>query len=83
MKQIRKILAFLLLGILMLQSFTVTSYAAEPDEESTVPSGIAYADIPTAIESYVKEHEETTVGMSGAVYDRNGVILSKWFWLCR
>lgn len=79
MKQIRKILAFLLLGILMLQSFTVTSYAAELDEESTVPSGIAYADIPTAIESYVKEHEETTVGMSGAVYDRNGVIYQNGF----
>lgn len=79
MKQIRKILAFLLLGILMLQSFTVTSYAAELDEESTVPSGIAYADIPTAIESYVKEHEETTAGMSGAVYDRNGVIYQNGF----
>lgn len=79
MKQIRKILAFLLPGILMLQSFIVTSYAAEPDGESTVPSGIAYADIPTAIESYVKEHEETTVGMSGAVYDGNGVIYQNGF----
>lgn len=79
MNRIRKNFAFLWLSILLLQSFTVTSYAAKPSEGSIVPLGTANTDIPTAIENYVKEHEETTAGMSVAVYDGNGVIYQNYF----
>lgn len=79
MKRIRKTIAFLLLGIMLMQSLSITAYAAEPSKENKVPSGNAYADIPSLIESYVEEHKETTVGMSVAVYDGNGVIYQNDF----
>lgn len=79
MKKIRKVIALLLLGSVMLYNFNVISYAAELEEESKVPSGISYTDISMVIESYVAEHNETTAGMSVAVYDPNGVIYQNNF----
>ena len=38
MKQIRKILALFLLGIMLLQNFSVTAYAAEIEEGNKAPS---------------------------------------------
>lgn len=79
MKQIRKKLALFLLGILLLQNFSVTAYATEIKEESKAPSGIIYSDIHTTIESYVEEHTKTMAGMSVAVYDGNGTIYKNCF----
>lgn len=79
MKHIKKMIALLLLGIVMLQSIGITAFAAELDEDGKVPSGTSYSDIPEAIEHYVEEHSETTVGMSVAIYDKNGVIYKNNF----
>lgn len=79
MEKMRKAVALLLLGSVMLYNFNVISYAAEWEEESKVPSGISYTDISTVIENYVAEHNETTAGMSVAVYDQNGVIYQNNF----
>ena len=62
MKHIRTILALFLLGILLLHSSVVIVYATEAEEESKVPSGIRYTDIPATIENYVEEHTETMAG---------------------
>ena len=51
MKHIRTILALFLLGILLLHSSVVIVYATEAEEESKVPSGIRYTDIPATIEN--------------------------------
>lgn len=69
MKQKRKTIACFLLGIFMLQSIGTVAYAAEFNEERTVPSGIIYADIPTAIENYAKEHKETTAGVHENIFE--------------
>ena len=95
MKTFKKLITMCMLGSLMFQSAGVTSYAAEQtvvsqittsqseenqnDTDQTAPSGMSYSDIPIAIENYVEEHKETTVGMSVAVYDENGVIYQSHF----
>lgn len=84
MKKIRKTIAMFMLGIMMFQNLVVTSYAAglgteTATEDRETPSGISYSDIGTTIENYVTEHTETTVGMSVAVYDENGVIYKNGF----
>lgn len=85
MKKIRKTIAMFMLGIMMFQNLVVTSNAAGlgteevATTETATPSGISYSDIGTTIENYVTEHTETTVGMSVAVYDENGVIYKNDF----
>lgn len=79
MKQIRKILVFFLLGIILLQNISVTAYATKMDEKSKTPSGILYTDISETIENYVAEHTETMAGMSVAVYDGDSVIYQNGF----
>ena len=76
MKQIKKIAALLLLGIIFVQNVCLTAFAAEADK---VPSGTSYAELPATIENYVAEHEETTVGVSVTVYDSDGVIYQNGF----
>ncbi|MBQ3514601.1 MAG: serine hydrolase [Lachnospiraceae bacterium] len=74
MKKLKKIISMCMLGILMFQNLAVI-YAGEKEErEQEVPSGISYDDVSYGIENFVEEHSETTVGMSVAVYDENGVI---------
>lgn len=80
MKKIQKIIIMCMLGILLIQCFGVTSYAAEKEkEEQVMPSGAAYSEIASLVEDYVDEHKETTVGMSVAVYDENGTIYKNCF----
>src|SRR5699024_8189859 len=45
----------------------------------TLPSGLEYDEIETEIEAYVSEHEDTTAGMSVAVFDSDAVLHSDQF----
>ncbi len=74
MNQKKQWIALLFIGILLFQGVCAAALAP-----NTAPSGIAIQDIPTAIEGYVEAHRETTVGMSVAIYDRNGVIYQNGF----
>lgn len=44
-----------------------------------LPSGLAYGDLPAAIEAYVSNHEKTTCGLNVLVYDRDGTIYENSF----
>lgn len=44
-----------------------------------LPSGLAYGDLPAAIEAYVSNHEKTTCGMNVIVYDRDETIYENSF----
>ena len=95
MKKAGKLIVMCMAGAMLFQSLGIASYAAEPVtekvvtaeptgenqvmEQKTVPSGMAYSEIPSAIEAYVEEHSETTAGMSVAIYDENGVIYKNDF----
>lgn len=80
MKRIRKIAAMCMLGVMLFQHTGITAYAAEQStKEQVFPSGVQYSDIESTIEKYVSDNAETTVGMSVAVYDENGVIYKNNF----
>lgn len=76
MKQIKKIAALFLLGIIFVQIGCLTAFAEETEK---IPSETSYEELPAAIENYVAEHKKTTVGMSVAVYDNDGVIYQNSF----
>ena len=44
-----------------------------------LPSGLAYGDLPAAIEAYVSNHEKTTCGLNVIVYDRDETIYENSF----
>lgn len=44
-----------------------------------LPSGLAYGDLPAAIEAYVSDHEKTTCGLNVIVYDRDETIYENSF----
>lgn len=73
---IRKISVCLLATALFIGSIKPV-YAA--GEKKTLPSGIAYDEIGSQIEAYVKEHEDTGAAMAVAVFDREGTIYQNHF----
>lgn len=42
-----------------------------------LPSGMSYDEVEESVDNYVKKHQETTVGMECAVFDKNRVIFQK------
>ena len=61
-----------LLAILSLGIFQPITALA--DESQKLPSGIERSQIGQKIQDFVKEHEETTAGMTTAVFDKSGTI---------
>lgn len=47
--------------------------------DKMLPSGLAYGDLPAAIEAYVSNHEKTTCGLNVIVYDRDETIYENSF----
>ena len=66
------------LCVLLVLSFAVTSpaFAVKGD---TLPSGVKVQEIGSKIESFVSQHEETTAGMSTAVFDADSVLYEGYF----
>lgn len=73
---IKQISVWLLVIVLFLGSKKPV-YAA--DEKKTLPSGIAYDEIGSQIEAYVKEHKDTSAAMAVTIFDREGTIYQNHF----
>ena len=67
----KKSILIILLSILTLGIFRPSAVLADSQK---LPSGTERSQIGQKIESFVKEHEKTTVGMTTAVFDKNGTI---------
>lgn len=64
------VLVFVFLALPLL-----TVFGAE--NKDILPSGMAYSNIETAVDAYVKEHERTTAAVSVAVFTNNDVLMEK------
>lgn len=74
----KKFLQFFFTAALVLfLSFCFTPEAVVSANSGKLPSGMTYEDIETAIDDYVKEYQDTTVGMECAVFDREQIIFQK------
>lgn len=65
---------YLILPLLFFCSMTV--YAA-PESTAELPSGLPYADLEDTVDEYVEENQDTTVGMTCAVFDRDQILFQK------
>lgn len=80
MKKINKIIAICIIGIVMFQGISVTSYAAElSGEKKVTPSGISYPDIGEEIESYIEEREEGLASCEVAVFSGDETLYEGYF----
>ena len=70
---LQKIIACLLVTFLAVSTCSVSAYAAT----DTLPSGLATSKIEQSVDSYVKEHEDTTAAMSVAVFDGDSTLFNK------
>lgn len=63
----------------------VTAYAQETkevqgtEEAQTLPSGLDIEELPHVVDTYVKEHEDTTAAMSVAVFNSKETLFSKGY----
>ena len=62
---------FLLVSVILQPTFAA--------ERGVLPSGVGLDEIGAEIEAFAEEHEDTTVGFSTAVFNREGVIYSGYF----
>jgi beta-lactamase len=60
--------------LLLLTSWGIFQPATILAEEQNLPSGTVRNQISQKIEEFVKAHEDTTAGMSTAVFDKDGNI---------
>lgn len=72
-KRIIKIFSILLAFVIVLQTMEVSA------EQHTLPSGIQADQLGEEIDSFVREHEDTTAGMAVAVFDRSDELLKKYY----
>lgn len=65
---------YLIIPLLFFCSMTVS---AAPEAAAELPSGLPYADLEDTVDEYVEENQDTTVGMTCAVFDRNQILFQK------
>lgn len=70
-----KRLLSIVLVLILCASTTLTVFAA--DDKGVLPSGIAYSNIESDVDTYVDEHKGTTAAVSVAVFTGRDVIMEK------
>ena len=75
----KKWIAALSAGILTLTMFGTGLTAFAENGEKTTPSGIAYSDIGSSIDSYIKEREAGLVSCAVSVFDAEGTVFDGYY----
>ena len=75
----KKWIAALSAGILTLTMFGTGLTAFAENGEKTTPSGIAYSDIGSSIDSYIKEREAGLVSCAVSVFDADGTVFDGYY----
>ncbi|MDF2673426.1 MAG: hypothetical protein K0R09_1691, partial [Clostridiales bacterium] len=68
-----KRLLSIVLALVLCTSVSLTGFAAEDDK--VLPSGVTYSNIESVVDTYVQEHEDTTAGVSVAVFTGSDVLM--------
>lgn len=74
----KRLFAALLTVMLVFVCLPLRAFAAEKEQQKT-PSGIAYQDIGTNIDSYIAVREKGLAACEVSVFDRNGTICNRYY----
>ncbi len=74
----KRLFAALLTVMLVFACLPLRAFAAEKEQQKT-PSGIAYQDIGTNIDSYIAVREKGLAACEVSVFDRNGTICDRYY----
>ena len=74
----KRLFAALLTVMLVFACLPLRAFAAEKEQQKT-PSGIAYQDIGTNIDSFIAVREKGLAACEVSVFDRNGTICNRYY----
>ncbi len=75
----KKIISAMAAALLSVTVFGTAPTVSAESEGSKTPSGIAYSEIDSCIDSYIKEREAGLVSCAVSVFDANGVICNGYY----
>ena len=75
----KKIISAMAAAVLSVTVFGTAPTVSAESEGSKTPSGIAYSEIDSCIDSYIKEREAGLVSCAVSVFDANGVICNGYY----
>lgn len=75
----KKIISTIAASILAVTSLGTTLRASADGKENKTPSGIAYSEISSAIDSYIKEREAGLASCEVSVFDSDGIIYNGYY----
>lgn len=71
-----------ILSFVLIVAFVISAFGRKitvSAEEQSTPSGIPYSEISNELDSYIKAYEAGLASCEVAVFDKNGVIASKYY----
>ena len=75
----KKIISAMAAAILAVTTFGTTLMASAESTDNTTPSGIAYSEIGSSIDSYIKEREAGLASCAVSVFNENGIIYNGYY----
>lgn len=71
----KKMIVFFTIALMLVMSLTHVSYA----KEKVTPSGLAYDNIKTEMDSYVNAYKDGLVSVAASVFDESGIIYTGYY----
>lgn len=71
----KKMIVFFTIALMLVMSLPHVSYA----KEKVTPSGLAYDNIKTEMDSYVNEYKDGLVSVAASVFDESGIIYTGYY----